>query len=343
MQTMAPPLLPSPSARKNNILLKASLLTSAALTLLIVFSSINGGSLQSGVATRSRVPLMNIVAPRNFMRTSRNMVKPNAGIGFLNVEDGVDSLIGDLREGETLDGDELRQPSSWDEYKAFVAETGGPSLEDEQAGEIMETAPVETSYGLNVLWLEKHIALAVDEIYPGNKRIPLTTFHLWPQTDAWEDIKSIMESKSWIAEASTINVLNQATEIINFWQEQHSTADAREKFPDVVLRGTEQAEGTMMDSESVDSLMTVEDGDKSQSYSDIPQITLKQAAGFEELLADTPWYRDPEAEGHGILAQECGRCLYQNCKDLQASVPSKMPGRSNSLLIAADLILFRSR
>eukprot|EP00471_Norrisiella_sphaerica_P004600 CAMPEP_0184488210 /NCGR_PEP_ID=MMETSP0113_2-20130426/10594_1 /TAXON_ID=91329 /ORGANISM="Norrisiella sphaerica, Strain BC52" /LENGTH=327 /DNA_ID=CAMNT_0026870713 /DNA_START=17 /DNA_END=1000 /DNA_ORIENTATION=+ len=310
----------------------------ATLAVLLVFVAIcttfeNNRDLQAGFVARTAmmpstlVPSPHQLTRRGFSPKRGANLRGCGSLGFLNIDSGVESLLSDLREGETIDNKELAQPANWDQYKAFVAETGGPTLEDEGVSDIMVTAPVDTSYGLNVLWLEKNIAIAVDEIYPGNKRIPLTTFHLWPQTDAWEDIKGILESKSWIAERDIINVLNQATEIINFWQEQHSTEDARENFKDVVIRGTEQAEGSIMEVDAVDSLLSADNEENTKDFSAIPKISLKQAAGFEDLMAGQTWYRDPEVEGPWDADSGVWKDVsIKTVEQLQASVPQKMPG-----------------
>mmetsp|Transcript_17558 Transcript_17558/g.42854 ORF Transcript_17558/g.42854 Transcript_17558/m.42854 type:complete len:309 (-) Transcript_17558:283-1209(-) len=297
------------------------------LGLALLVSEAHPVSLKAKTSIRSLPALVRTLTKG--YGASREKMRSNAGLGFLRIEDGPESLLNDIREGETIEVDELRQPSSWDEYKAFVAETGGPSVAEENANEqLFETAPVETSYGLNVLWLEKNIAIAVDEIYPGNKRIPLTTFHLWPQTDAWEDIKSLLEKKSWISERDTINVLNQATEAINYWQEQHSAADARGNFPEMIVRGTEQAEGTSMDAENILSEMSEDSETQKVDTSAIPRITLKQAAGFEDLLPNMPWYRDPEAEGPWDKDAGVWKDVsIKSIEELHASVPQKMPGQ----------------
>eukprot|EP00472_Partenskyella_glossopodia_P004186 CAMPEP_0197535350 /NCGR_PEP_ID=MMETSP1318-20131121/50241_1 /TAXON_ID=552666 /ORGANISM="Partenskyella glossopodia, Strain RCC365" /LENGTH=327 /DNA_ID=CAMNT_0043092897 /DNA_START=52 /DNA_END=1035 /DNA_ORIENTATION=+ len=295
-------------------------------------SSADAAGLQSPLAMRG------VQMPRMAMRGANmhgigaagqraNMMnlQTNAALGFLDLDKDLSVLMNDLREGETVEARELEQPNNWDEYNLFVSQTGGPKMEESETPEVMETAPIETTYGLNVLWLEKNIAIAVDEIYPGAKRIPLTTFHLWPQTDAWEDIKSLMEQKSWIKERDMINVLNQATEIINFWQDEKTTADAREKFPDVLIRGTEQAEGTVMDLENVDGL---EDGDAdgAKDTSAVPRIGLKQAPGFEALFSELSWYRDPELEGPWDDTGKWKDVSITTLEQLQAAVPQKMPG-----------------
>ena len=96
---------------------------------------------------------------------------------------------------------------------------------------------------LKFLWLEKSIAVCLDQKI-GDHMTPLTEYYFWPQKDAWEEMKCFLESKPWIEQKDSVFLLNQITEIINFWQEKDASSldkkyisQLRDKFPDVIIVG----------------------------------------------------------------------------------------------------------
>jgi 30S ribosomal protein 3 len=318
----------------------ASVAAGAILVVSLVVSAVSYGSFEpslgSAMATRgaslSRMA-MRPTTPRCHQRSGRSLrVGSTVEENEERMPDyNIGPLLNDIAEGETIENtDEYDMPTSWEEYEAMVQATGGPEPMEEGALDMVVGTPsISPEYGLNVIWMEKNIALGVDEIFPGNKRIPLTNFHLWPQADAWEELKAILDERKWIDERSTINILNQATEIINFWQESHSTSEALTAFPDVLIRGTEQVEGSAVDMTSVaDAAM---DGETSAAAgidtSAIPRVSIKEGPGFSELMEGLSWYRDPTVEGpwdpdSGVWKDVQIKTL----EDLHRSVPQKMPG-----------------
>nr|UXD06265.1 putative ribosomal protein PSRP-3/Ycf65 [Eutreptia sp. CCAC 1914B] len=97
------------------------------------------------------------------------------------------------------------------------------------------------NFKLKFLWLEKSIAFALDEKI-GERVNPITEYFFWPRTDAWEELKLELEKKTWISSNESIEILNQTTEIINYWEEKNENKNIQlkeieKKFPNCIFIG----------------------------------------------------------------------------------------------------------
>lgn len=99
---------------------------------------------------------------------------------------------------------------------------------------------MDSRFVLKIVWLDKDIGIAVDQVV-GKGTSPLTEYFFWPRNNAWEQLQEELEKKSWISALERVEVLNKATEIINFWQENAkntSMLDAQAKFPELMFSGS---------------------------------------------------------------------------------------------------------
>ena len=88
---------------------------------------------------------------------------------------------------------------------------------------------------LKVFYVETFLGLSIDQVTLSS-RVPLTSYYLWPRTDAWEQIKLELDSKPWINNSEKVRVLNHTVEIMNHWRENRDRLgldQLKSKFPEL--------------------------------------------------------------------------------------------------------------
>jgi 30S ribosomal protein 3 len=72
-------------------------------------------------------------------------------------------------------------------------------------------------FNIQVLWLENSLGFAINQTMAKTK-VTLTPFYFWPISDARQQIKLELESKSWLKESERCKILNLVTETMNRWE-----------------------------------------------------------------------------------------------------------------------------
>ncbi|XAR72377.1 hypothetical protein NMG60_11018992 [Bertholletia excelsa] len=130
--------------------------------------------------------------------------------------------ITNLRRGDVR---RIRMPIALAAAEAVEAETSTEEVKDSvptqetQKPVVGAKQIVKPRLMLKFIWMEKNIGLALDQVIPGHGTVPLSPYFFWPRKDAWEELKATLESKPWISQKKMIILLNQATDIINLWQQ----------------------------------------------------------------------------------------------------------------------------
>ncbi|PRW33920.1 putative chloroplast RF65 [Chlorella sorokiniana] len=148
------------------------------------------------------------------------------------------SVIAAAAEAEAVEEEEEVEEEFEDDEEAVPASTFAEKLAKLQAAEGGAAPPAE--FSLNFLWLDKNIAVAVDQVFAQGQRSPVTEYFFWPRKDAWEELKASLDTRSWIGEREKVLLLNQCTEVINYWQDEnkHSLEEARKAFPNAKFQGS---------------------------------------------------------------------------------------------------------
>ncbi|KAK4357588.1 hypothetical protein RND71_023198 [Anisodus tanguticus] len=101
----------------------------------------------------------------------------------------------------------------------IAAETSEPAVQEVEKTDMKKKVIEKPRLVLKFIWMEKNIGLGLDQVLPGHGSVPLSPYFFWPRKDAWEELKTTLENKPWISQKQMIILLNQATDIINLWQQ----------------------------------------------------------------------------------------------------------------------------
>jgi len=80
---------------------------------------------------------------------------------------------------------------------------------------------VSKQLNLRIIWLKNVLGLAIDQEFEKQK-YPLTQYYFWPRTEAWDQLKLELDSKSWLSETEKITFLNLVTDVISHWRNYRS-------------------------------------------------------------------------------------------------------------------------
>jgi len=76
---------------------------------------------------------------------------------------------------------------------------------------------------LQILWLSTSIGISINQKTKTGS-LPITPYYFWPISEAWEQLRFELDSKSWITKSEQIELLNTTVEAMNLWQEGGSTS-----------------------------------------------------------------------------------------------------------------------
>jgi len=83
---------------------------------------------------------------------------------------------------------------------------------------------------LKVLWFKELLGLAIDQNIEFQSS-PITSYYIWPKTEAWEQLKLELDSRPWLSSKEKVKILNLTTEIINYWHKKRETESLDKIIP----------------------------------------------------------------------------------------------------------------
>ena len=90
---------------------------------------------------------------------------------------------------------------------------------------------------LKVIWFKSFLGLAIDQITI-NQNYSITPYYFWPRTEAWDQLKLELDSKTWLSQDEKVKTLTLASDVMNYWLEYRNTetsVDLEKQFQDIEI------------------------------------------------------------------------------------------------------------
>mgnify|MGYP001375632405 CR=1 FL=1 len=85
---------------------------------------------------------------------------------------------------------------------------------------------------LKILWAKNFLGLALDQVST-RYTLPITSYYFWPKTEAWEQLKLELNSKTWLTQEEKIRILKITRDVMEYWLSYRNTKtieDFKEDF-----------------------------------------------------------------------------------------------------------------
>jgi 30S ribosomal protein 3 len=87
---------------------------------------------------------------------------------------------------------------------------------------------------VEIAWFENFLGLAIN-LVGLKQQYFLTPYYFWPKTDAWEQLKLELDSKSWLTEEEKIHVLQTISNVMQYWLLHRKTKVAKDLKKEILI------------------------------------------------------------------------------------------------------------